>query len=291
MKYIGMLSVVSAFCLTLGVTPAFSSSGNLELRGDFEGNGKIGVVTYSSNASEMHIQYRSPSLQRPLTYVVKNFDECSMMGLSVVPHTGLLDVDGSCASQGGQIYRYIYQWNKKEANWCLIRQITGEKPDITSGAVVATEMVSRVSGCAQLGVTDSLTFESKDQVRRDIGLELESFKRIMGNAVALKTFASTLPDFQVSELASYVDSEDVEDINNLAFYLVGNGRSDDAIPVLRAVTEKFPARVVARLNLADAYWSSNDKDLAVPQYKEYVKQMRAKGLSAKIPSRVLGRIK
>ncbi|WP_155631494.1 tetratricopeptide repeat protein [Burkholderia cepacia] len=291
MRFIKKHTIASIFCLILGVAPAFASSGNLELKGDFEGNGKVGVLTYSSDSNEMHISYRSPSLNRSLSYVVKNFDECSMMGLSIVPYTGMLDVDGSCASQGGQIYRYIYQWSKKDVNWCLIRQITGEKSDITSGAVVATEAVSRASGCSPLGVTDSLTFESKDQVRRDIGLELEGFRKIMGNAAALKSFIVAVPDFQIAELASYIDSADVEDVNNMAFYLVENGRSDDAIPVLRAIIDKFPTRVVARLNLADAYWSSDDKELAISQYKEYVKQMNGKGLSKKIPPRVFVRIK
>ncbi|WP_157650600.1 tetratricopeptide repeat protein [Burkholderia ubonensis] len=213
-----------------------------------------------------------------------------MMGLSVVPHTKLLDIDGSCPSQGGQIYRYIYKWSAKNSNWCLIRQINGEKPDITSGTVVATEVVSRVSGCAPIGEVDSLTYESKNQVRGEIGLELGEFKRAMGNDALLKSFISEIPDFQVAELASYVDSEDVEDVNNLAFYLTQYGRSGDAIPVLQAVIKKFPARTVARLNLADAYWAGGDKELAIPQYREYRRQMNEKGMSAKIPQRVLKRI-
>ncbi|WP_175689855.1 tetratricopeptide repeat protein [Burkholderia anthina] len=214
-----------------------------------------------------------------------------MMGAYIIPHTNLLAVDGSCSSQGGQIYRYIYRWGASYKSWCLIRQISGEKSDITSGMVVPTEDVLRVSGCAPIGKTDSLVYESKNQVQREIDNELNDFKKSTRTQSSLERYISEMPDFRVAELGAYVDAENVEDVNNLTFYLGKYKRSSDAVQILQYLVKKIPNRIVARLNLADAYWEIDAKELAVPEYREYRRQMDLKGLSAKIPPRVLDGIK
>ncbi|WP_175834581.1 tetratricopeptide repeat protein [Burkholderia anthina] len=262
-----------------------------KVTGDFEGIGESGVFTSEAVRNGLNIQYYSPSLQRTLSYRVENFDECGMMGMYIIPHTNLLAVDGSCSSQGGQIYRYIYQWGASYKNWCLIRQISGEKSDITSGTVVPTEDVLRVSGCASIGKSDSLVYESKNQVQREIRNELNDFKKATQAPSSLEEYISEMPDFRVAEIGAYVDAGNVEDVNNLAFYLGKYKRGGDAVQILQYLVKKFPNRIVARLNLADAYWEIDAKELAIPEYREYRRQMDLKGLSEKIPPRVLGRIK
>ncbi|WP_186105771.1 tetratricopeptide repeat protein [Burkholderia gladioli] len=270
---------------------ALASPDKNKITGDFEGIGKAGVFTSELVSGGLSVQYYSPSLQKTLSYRVKNFDECSMMGMYVVPHTKLLAIDGSCSSQGGQIYRYIYRWSADYKNWCLIRQISGEKSDVTSGTVVPTEDVLRVSGCAPMGEIDSLTYESKDRVRSEIQDEIKDFKKAAQTPSSLEGYVVNMPGFQVAEFAGSIDENNVEDINNLAFYLAKYKRSGDAVEILQSLVKRFPDRTVARLNLADAYWDVDAKDLAVPQYQEYNRQMNAKGLSAKIPPRSLDRVK
>ncbi|WP_157452313.1 tetratricopeptide repeat protein [Burkholderia pseudomallei] len=286
-----VLSIVFFSSFSLGGSGAWALADKNEITGDFEGIGKPGVFTSAVTHNGLSIQYYSPSLQKTLSYSVERFDECSMMGMYIIPHTNLLTIDGSCSSQGGQIYRYIYKWSASNKDWCLIRQINGEKIDITSGTVVPTEDVLRVSGCATIGKNDSLTYESKDRVRKEIQNELSDFRKATRDQASLERYIVEIPDFRVAELGAYIDSDSVEDINNLAFYLGKYKRSGDAAEVLQSLVKKFPNRTVARLNLADAYWDIDAQELAVPEYKEYKRQMSEKGLSAKIPPRVLDRIK
>lgn len=286
-----ILGIAFLYSFTLGAHSAWALTDKNKVTGDFEGIGKPSTFTSEVSHGGLNVQYYSPSLQRTLSYRVNNFDECSMMGMYIIPHTKLLAIDGSCSSQGGQIYRYIYKWSSSNKNWCLIRQISGEKSDITSGTVVPTENVLRVSGCATIGNNDSLTYESKDQVRSEIRDELNDFKKSSQNPSSLEKYIAEMPDFRVVELGNYVDASNIEDINNLAFYLGKFKRSGDAAEVLQSVVKKFPDRTVARLNLADAYWDIDAKELATPEYREYKRQMSAKGLSSKIPPRALDRVR
>lgn len=285
------LSIIIFYLLALCASPAWALSNNNKMVGDFEGVGEFGAFTSEVANNGLNIQYYSPSLQRSLSYRVEGFDECSMMGIYIIPHTNLLTVDGSCSSQGGQIYRYIYKWSANEKNWCLIRQVTGEKSDITSGTVVPTEDVLRVSGCSTIGKNDSLIYEPKEQVRSEIRSELDDLKKAAREQSSLEKYIAEVPDFRLAELGSYIDASNVEDVNNLAFYLEKYKRSGDAVEVLQSLVKKFPNRAVARLNLADAYWDIDTKELATPEYREYKHQMNAKGLSEKIPPRVLDRIR
>ncbi|MBR7890734.1 tetratricopeptide repeat protein [Burkholderia multivorans] len=274
-----------------GASCAWALTDKSKMAGDFEGIGRPGVFSSKAMNNGLDIQYYSPSLQRTLSYKVENFDECSMMSVYIIPHTNLLAVDGSCSSQGGQIYRYIYKWSAADKNWCLIRQINGEKPDITSGTVVPVEDVLRVSGCSPIGKNDSLTYESKKQVQDEIRGELDEFKKATQARASLEKYVSEISDFQVAELAAYIDAENVEEVNNLAFFLEKYKRNSEAVQLLQSLIKKFPNRTVARLNLADAYWEIDAKELAASEYREYRRQMNFKGLSAKIPPRVVDRAK
>ncbi|MBU9676380.1 tetratricopeptide repeat protein [Burkholderia multivorans] len=283
--------IVFILFFVFGVSCAWALTDKAEMAGDFEGIGRPGVFSWKVMNDGLDIRYYSPSLQRTLSYRVENFDECSMMGAYVIPHTNLLAVDGSCSSQGGQIYRYIYKWSTADKDWCLIRQINGEKPDITSGTVVPVEDVLRVSGCSPIGKSDSLTYESKRQVQDKIRGELDGFKKATQAPASLEKYVSEIPDFQVAELAAYIDVDNVEDVNNLAFFLEKYKRNSEAAQLLQSLVKKFPNRTVARLNLADAYWEIDVKELATPEYREYRRQMNLKGLSAKIPPRIMDRAK
>ena len=278
-------------CCFISDAGALAESKENKIVGDFEDVGKPGYIRSELVSDGIDIQYYSSSLRKTLTYHVENFDECSMMGVYVIPRAKLLVIDGSCSGRGGQIYRYIYEWNKGYKNWCLIRQVGGEKSDVASGAVVPKEEVLRVSGCAPIGKVDGLTYESKNQVKSEILDEMKSFERASQTRSSLEEYISDIPDFRVAELAGNIDATNVEDVNNLAFFLGKYRRSGDAVEILQSLVIKFPDRTVARLNLADAYWDIDVKDLAIPQYQEYNRQMNEKGLSAKIPPRSLDRVK
>jgi len=80
--------------------------------------------------------------------------------------------------------------------------------------------------------------------------------------------------------------------NDIGYYLEQAKAYDAAIFVLSAVVEKYPQRVVAHLNLADAYWGNDEQDNAGKHYEEYVNLMKDQDKDmSKIPQRVYDRIK
>lgn len=250
----------------------------------------LGIFTYRSTPDGLSVDYYSPRSKSIQHYRVQNFDVCSSMALYRIPHSRQVAIDGSCPSQGGQISGNVYAWNPTYLKWCLIREVTGEKPDLAAGTVAPVERVARVSGCSEIGANGPYSYEPAAVVQATIKIELPQFADASRNPSELKTFIASMPDYSVAELSSYVDSTTVEAINNLAFYLAANGRSYAAIPLRTTIVTKFPSRVVAKPNLADAYWDDEMKTQTVEQYREYVKQMRESGKSSRVPKRILDRL-
>lgn len=89
-----------------------------------------------------------------------------------------------------------------------------------------------------------------------------------------------------------LSTKTVTQYNNLAFQLEQVNKYKEAIYLLQQILQKFPTRVVTYLNLADIYWTINNKNLATDNYKKYVMLMKSqkKDLN-KIPKQVYERIK
>jgi hypothetical protein len=93
----------------------------------------------------------------------------------------------------------------------------------------------------------------------------------------------------------------VQQYNDLAYYMLEHKAYDEyhtrilqysARNILENITTQFPNRVVAWLNLADAYAEDKAyKDNMAAAYKKYLELMRAQGKEAKVPQRVYDRIK
>lgn len=79
-------------------------------------------------------------------------------------------------------------------------------------------------------------------------------------------------------------------INDYAFMLQSVKRDADALPLLKIVTQKDPARTVAWLNLADAYWQAKDIANARQSYARYISLMNGINRTNMIPSRALERM-
>jgi hypothetical protein len=277
--------IIASYCAVCS-----AAKGEDKIIGDFEGSGLRGIFTYHSTPDGLSVDYFSPTRKSTQHYRVSNFDVCSSMAMYRIPHSRQVVIDGSCSSQGGQIFRNVYAWNPTFEKWCLVREVTGEKADITADTVAPVERVARVTGCSEIGASGPYSYEPAGVVQAAIKDELRQFADVSCNPSELHVFIASLPDYSVSELASYVDSSTVEAINNLAFYLTENGRPYVAIPLLTAIVKKFPDRVVANLNLADAYWDNDMKTRAAEHYRGYIRQMRESGKSSRVPSRVLDRL-
>jgi tetratricopeptide (TPR) repeat protein len=80
-------------------------------------------------------------------------------------------------------------------------------------------------------------------------------------------------------------------MNDKAYYLEQLGAYSEAIFILKKVISKSPDRVVAYLNIADAYWGNNEREEAGRSYEKYVELMKSQGKDMKkIPQRVHDRI-
>jgi tetratricopeptide (TPR) repeat protein len=65
--------------------------------------------------------------------------------------------------------------------------------------------------------------------------------------------------------------------NDIGYYLEQAECYKEAIYVLSKVLEKYPDRVVAYLNIADAYWGINDTEEAGKSYRKYLELMKSQG--------------
>jgi hypothetical protein len=249
----------------------------------------IGSLEYSRDESGLAITFLDSGTHKRMSYHQQNFDECSAMAMYRVPGTSQIAIDGSCASRGGEVFIHVYQWNEHIRDWCLIRQITGEKPDIPSGDLAGSMEVSRVLGCPKIGDDESYTYESVENVQIDINKELARLKIAEKDKAQLDNYLMQIPFYFPVEIASYVGKVDIQMANDLAFFLTQKGRANDAIPLLEKIVSLYPNRVVAKLNLADALWENSLQDQAKMQYAAYVSQMKKEGKQDLVPERATQR--
>lgn len=90
--------------------------------------------------------------------------------------------------------------------------------------------------------------------------------------------------------AQPITRDNVRIYNDIAFYLEQNDHNEEAIYILNEVVRKFNERVVAYLNLADAYWKRGNKQDAYVNYWQYADTMHKKNKQNKIPARVNERL-
>jgi predicted Zn-dependent protease len=93
----------------------------------------------------------------------------------------------------------------------------------------------------------------------------------------------SIPQELVYELTLIISKDNVGPLNDYAYYLYRSKNNILAALLLREIHKKFPERVVATLNLADAYWDIGMKSDACPLYKEYIAKMTESGKGERIP--------
>ena len=95
----------------------------------------------------------------------------------------------------------------------------------------------------------------------------------------------------IVSLKKTIDKKDVVKLNNIAYHLQKAGANEEAVYLLEKILKKYPKRMVAYYNLGDAYWAIGEKKKAIKAYKTYIKQMKEKGKSKKIPQIIKDRTK
>lgn len=138
----------------------------------------------------------------------------------------------------------------------------------------------------------------KNLVMRDFAKlkdeSLSEFKNATARLYKEKVRFQNFPKQQF--VALYVSNfgyskSDQQSYNDIAYYWQQAGFNDDAIWLLEKVISGSPSRMVAYLNIADAYWSKGEKDRASDNYKKYIDLMMVSGNKQKIPERATNRSK
>lgn len=90
---------------------------------------------------------------------------------------------------------------------------------------------------------------------------------------------------------SSINQFNIASINDLAYIYWQERKFNEALPILKNIIISMPDRVVAYLNIADAYWGLNQKENAKENYNKYVRMMKAQNKDLKkIPAYVYARI-
>jgi tetratricopeptide (TPR) repeat protein len=149
----------------------------------------------------------------------------------------------------------------------------------------------------KMDIWDNYKIEFKIQEQDKLPPFHEVFEKISEESKKdkyyLKRFAGS--DKDIERYESYLKMYPLSDknhtmYNDIGYYLEQAEAYKEAIYVLNAVLEKYPQRVVAYLNIADAYWGNNEKAKAKEMYAKYVDLMKAQKKDAsKIPKRVYDR--
>lgn len=201
---------------------------------------------------------------------------------------GEVAVDGSCQSKGGQVYIWLFRLDVDKPHWCLDRIVSGEKSEDPAGQPLPTYKVERLADC-QVYASNGLDIDKSKRVPFGFFAKwIRSLELDMSIAEKRNKAILSISFFDAAELAGYVTTENVETMNNLGFYLQLAKNNRAAAIILDAIVKNFPGRLVAKLNLAEAYWELDYKAAASQIYASYMEQMVREG-KKKIPKRALAR--
>jgi len=260
-----------------------------QVTSDFEGNGLMGIFEKLPTSDGIKVTYKSNSMRKVYSYHINNMDECGSVDFYPIKGSPFVAIDGSCVGQGSQIHVYLFIWEKNYSNWCMRREIVGERADISENRFFPSESVSRVVGCTIMGDTSDISYEDPKIVQAQISNRLKNLKN---NKRSVKDFLTPLQDFDIAEITNHLDDDNVKSANDLAFYMINTSDYYGAGQILSEIVKKFPGRVVAKLNLADAYWNIDGaRNQAKEEYLEYSEQMKNLKEESRIPARVIERIK
>lgn len=210
---------------------------------------------------------------------------------------------------------YTFRWNDSLKNLVLIKESNWSEPyrdeiyslngeSVPKEAKFPTEFeVKRIKCCVLLsdfkkqtppyhGLNEEL---GTAEINKDIGYLKAMLKSGKDSQLFYRVTPASeenrkpIPADLVYEISTALTVENVEALNNYAFYMQQTGSSILAIILLRSINEKYPHRTVAKINLADSYWEVGLKKESCRLYSEYIKGMLLAGKKRLVPSRAYSR--
>ncbi|WP_024870785.1 tetratricopeptide repeat protein [Tolumonas lignilytica] len=225
------------------------------------------------------------------------------VGSGYIPNHLVISIDFESTSNP-YINRLDFYWDKNKESWFLSKVSSWEEPFRETKSTNDLPMnfsVKRYSCCVYLSSFNDKQISMKvdDEVTTKNAIN-EDFKFVT-NALRKKQFdvlfsknaenPKLIPYDFAYELTKIIKKENIGMLNDYAFYAEKYGQPIPAIIILNGIINRDPERVVAYLNLADAYWDIKSFDSARTKYKKYIELMKKEGKENKIPSIVFERSK
>lgn len=214
------------------------------------------------------------------------------------------------------LIKYDFRWDSQRQDWMLYKKATWVEPSrdekyslggekTPSEALFPQQFdVQRVACCtffsqfSENGTTVK-TLSAEDRVvaiKKDFEYVVDKLPQGEKGELfytvdeAGGKIRRNIPKDFVYEMTLIVSDGNVGALNDYAYYLYRNQNNILAALLLKEIHKKYPDRVVATLNLADAYWDLGMKNDACPLYKDYVNKMTAMGKSTRIPAPAKSRV-
>jgi len=177
---------------------------------------------------------------------------------------------------------YIYTFKKEYNKYILISIETYQAGDIDNKATFCkVNMIKKEIYKIKLKETD-ICYQKDKLIRLKELLALVQNHKVL-NLIDTNYLSYILRLYPLTQ-------KTITQYNNIAYYLQKQGENEEAVYLLEKILEKYPNRVVAHYNIADAYWAIGKKDKAIKHYKIYIELMKQKGKEEKIPKEVLNRV-
>ncbi len=277
MRFIYLFIVMLISCKGQESKSFKATLGEVVLKGYFDDNTTLDIITkeFSNDQYIFRIYLVGDDNSNNLSNeIVVNEEYSDLLYENVhnieifkTENNGEFGITASCCNGSKEYETNIYKYENKK--WDIIRSYTYSY---------------RPNPYFSMSGTKSYNYIDYKVIESEMREEIQSGKKVSENHDLIH-----LGQFLYS---NSLDESNLENINNMAYYLEQSGAYSESVYLLSEIVDKFPNRVVAYFNLGDAYWGLSNFEKAKEAYIKYVELMKAQGKDlAKIPQRVYDRTK
>ncbi|HEX8575911.1 MAG TPA: hypothetical protein VF677_06415 [Flavobacterium sp.] len=209
-------------------------------------------------------------------------------------NNGVISITGFCCGNFKTIETHFYNYNQEAKTWILdkiCQHIISYGPISEYELEYPTKAIS-ISGKVLNNIIPQSNAQRKISAEKLLSESLYKFTKMEIKAIANVTVKEDFYTFLELIKLVPISKENVGKYNDLGYYLQQTKTEDGkAQLILEEVVKKFPDRTVAYINLADSYWDVKSYDEAKTSYNKYIDLMKKSGKEAKIPKKVLERVK
>lgn len=205
---------------------------------------------------------------------------------------------------------YGFRWVESVQDWVLYKISKWDEPyrseiySLDGEKVPESEQlprgfeVHRVECCIKFSgfnsSSDKIVYKRGDESNKEVLDEFEEVNALLSASGSLDKglFVDSAGENKIPapdlmyEFSEVLTPSNLRGMNDYAYRLEESGANISAAILLKGIHEKYPKRVVAILNLADAYWAIGMKGSACSLYSEYMSKMVGLKKGTIIPSHV-----